>query len=91
MNEFRWGGAAAEVRWAWHQAAVLGPWTMTTTPDGQMEVTAQIASSDETRLEKAPLTFVVPRGDERKAWTWPIASLRIVGPTLVAHLGPQEG
>lgn len=87
MTSIDISGEAAEVRWAWHQAAALGAWTIAAQGDG-LQVTATIVSADEFRVSQAPLTFAVPRG-EQPAWTWPIEpnTLQITGSTLTARLG----
>ena len=90
MNKATLRGPSAEVRWAYHRAADLGPWTMTLLDThGNVSMTAAVISSDAFRVSQQPLTLVVPRPNGN-AWRWPIQSLQIAGSTLTASLGPQE-
>lgn len=81
-------GPSGEVRWAYHGAATLGPWTVVAEPTGGT-LTASLVSHDAFRVTQRPLTFVVPRPQGR-SWRWPIESLQIAGDTVTARLGLQE-
>jgi len=79
MNELAMKGAAAELRWGWHQAAVLESWEMS-----GATVTATVVSADDFMVTQAPLKFVVPRPSG--PWVWTVSSLQITGKTFSASL-----
>lgn len=81
MNHVVLRGTSAEVRWAYHQAAVLGPWTLEAGA-----LSAEIVSADSTRLSQQPLTFLVRRSNGA-IWKWPIVTLTVEGAMLLATLG----
>lgn len=89
MNTFTVGGRQAELRWSYHVAASLGPWTLTMDRSGGGALTAQVVSADTFRVEQRPLTFRTVR-QNAAPWEWPVTSLHIAGATLTAALGPQE-
>ena len=80
MNSFTFRGAAAELRWGYHQAAVLASWEMG--PGGT--VTAKVVSKDDFKVTQAPLTFVVPHANGK--WVYTVNSLQITGQTLTASI-----
>ena len=80
MNTFTVRGAAAELRWGYHQAAVLASWEMG--PGGT--VTAKVISKDDFKVAQAPLTFVVPHPNGQ--WVYTVNSLQITGTTLTASI-----
>lgn len=84
MNHIAVRGVSGEVRWAYHRAASLGPWTL----DGG-HLTASIADGDAFRLSQQPLTFVVRRPGGA-LWTWPIVDLTVDGAALRATVSTQE-
>lgn len=88
MNRVVINGPQGEVRWSYHRAATVGPWTLTAEPAGAT-LTATVVSSDAFAVSQQPLTFVVPR-PSGASWTWPIVTLQIAGGSLTAELGPQE-
>jgi hypothetical protein len=87
-NSFAARGAAGVVRWSYHTAASLGPWTMALGPEG-ITLTASVLSSDAFKVSQQPLTFMVVRPNG-VTWRWPIQSLQIDSGSLTASLGPQE-
>lgn len=87
MNHVSMKGLSGAVRWAYHCAATVGPWTLVTDPTGST-LTAQVVSHDAFKVSQQPLTFVVARPNGQ--WIWPIESLQIAGSTLTARLGPQQ-
>lgn len=88
QNTFTFKGPVGEVRWSYHTAATLKDWTLSV-EQGVSRLTAQVVSSDAFRVSQQPLTFVVPRSSG-PAWRWPIQSLQVSGPSVVATLGPPE-
>ena len=80
-------GPTGELRWSYHLAASLGPWTMHS-ENAQLTLTASVVSQDVYAVSQRPLTFVVPRpsGD----WRWKVLTLQIVDGSLSATLDPQE-
>jgi hypothetical protein len=74
----------AEVRWGYHRAAALGPWSLVNDV-----LTAEILDGDPLRLQQAALTFVVLRPNGLP-WTWPVLELQLAGRQLTARLGPKE-
>lgn len=77
-------GAAAELRWGYAVAAILGAWSVVGRP-GAWIFTAEIARSDSFRIAQSPLTVVTPNG-----WRWIVDSLTITGETLKASISPME-
>jgi hypothetical protein len=84
MNQIALKGLAGEVRWSYHRAASLGAWTLEGT-----HLSASVREADTLRLSQHPLMFVVPRPNGR-AWSWPLASVRVEGTTLHAELINEE-
>lgn len=82
-------GAVGSIHWAYHRAADVTDWAITTTPAG-LTLTATVREADTFRLSQSALTFRVSR-QNGPAWTWPILELHIAdGAALTAALGPQE-
>jgi len=81
-------GQAGELRWGYHEAAILGPWTLSADGAGG-DLTATVVRSQAFRVQQPALTFRVSR-QRAEPWKWPVLSLHIVGTTLYARLGPQE-
>lgn len=81
-------GVDGSIAWAWHQAALLGAWTITAHGAGG-NLTAAVKSSDDYRLGQPNLKFCVVRPSGVR-WIWPVLSHHIAGGTLHASLGPQE-
>lgn len=79
-NSVTFGGDAGELRWGYHQAAVLGPWTIT----GET-LTATVVSADAFRTSQPAVTFRVSRSSG-VPWEWRIAELNIAGASLRARL-----
>ncbi len=78
-----WNGG--EIRWAYHVAASVRSWTLTS-GNGGRTLTGDIEAVDAFRVAQAPLRFTVPS----KRWSWPIESLQIADGRFTARLGPQE-
>lgn len=81
-------GPHAELCWAYYQAAVLGPWTITMHPSG-CELTATVLTHDAFRTSQPSLTFRVAR-PHAAAWVWPVESLQIADGTLTARLTQKD-
>lgn len=87
-NTTRFTGAAGEVRWGYHPAALLASWTLIADQAGG-RLTAQVVSHDTYRVSQQPLTFVVPRPNGH-VWTWPLLTLQITGTSLEATVDLKE-
>jgi hypothetical protein len=84
-------GLSGDIAWSYHGAAVLGPWTATSSDGGNtVHLTADVVSHDAYAVSQRPLTFVVQRPEGRQPWRWPVQTLQIVDAKLTAVLGPQE-
>ncbi len=81
-------GMSASIRWGYHLAGELGPFTVTRDADGAWSVSGTVLKSDAYRVSQCPLVFVAPHQDG--SWRWPITSLQIVDGTLTASLSPPE-
>ncbi len=81
-------GQAAEVRWGYHRAASLGPWSLTADAAGG-DLSAEVRSADHARVSQQPLALVVLRQNGRPL-VWPIVSLHIAGDRLTGRVGLQE-
>jgi hypothetical protein len=88
MNRAVIRGSEALVRWGYHTAASLGPWTLNAEGGGGT-VTATVVTHDACAASQQPLTFVVPRPKGHK-WVWPIQSLQIADGKLTASVGPLQ-
>lgn len=90
MNRAVIRGLEGSVKWGYHVAAALGPWTLTAEGAGGT-VTAKVVTHDACAVSQQPLTFVVPRPKGHK-WTWPIQALQISGDqiTLSVSMAPEE-
>ena len=82
-NSFVFRGAAGELRWGYHSAAVLTGWELQ-----DNKLTATVASQDDFKVSQQPLTFVVHR--PTTTWTWVVNTLQIAGTSLSATVTPQE-
>lgn len=80
-------GQSGAVRWGYHCAATLGPWSMTSTADGGT-FTAQVTQHDEFRIQQNPLVLVVPAGASQ--WRWWLRDVRMSGTTLTAAIDPRS-
>jgi len=80
MNAFVVRGQEGELRWGYHPAAVLGPWTIT----GDT-LTATVVSHDGFRTSQPSVTFRVTR-PQGAPWVWAIDTLQIAEGTLTARL-----
>ena len=74
-------GLRATVRWGYHEAAILGAWTVE-----ERTLTATIERVDRFRLAQQPLVFVAPHA--RGSWRWTMVECTVTGDTLTARLGP---
>jgi hypothetical protein len=88
MNTVVIKGAAAQVKWAYHDAASLSSWTVVPDASGGGTLTATVIQMDALRVAQQPLTFVVQRPGS--SWKWTIRELQIAGTSLTATLVPQE-
>jgi len=86
-NTFVWKGPAAEIRWAYHTAARLGPWTITTDATGAT-FTAQVIAADAFKVSQQPLTFVVER--QKANWSWPIESLQLTDTSVTGRVKTED-
>jgi len=88
MNHMAVSGVKGSLKWAYHEAGVLGAWTVTTV-EGVRTLSAALVSSDAFRVSQRPLRFVATHATG--AWVWPIVGeLQIQGASLTAVLGPRE-
>jgi len=87
MNTMAVSGVKGSLKWSYHEAGVLGAWTVTTV-EGVRTLSAALVSSDAFRVSQRPLRFVATHATG--AWTWPIEQLQIQGASLTAVLGPRE-
>ena len=78
-------GVAAECRWGYHSAAVLGAWTVTRADFGTWTLTATLVRGDAFQLQQRPLTFVAPHAAGE--WRWPIDTVDVTPTELRATLG----
>jgi hypothetical protein len=88
MNRAVIRGPEAFVKWGYHVAASLGPWTLTAEGGGGT-VTAKVVQHDACAVSQTPLAFVVPRPKGHK-WVWPIHGLQISGDQLTLSVGPPQ-
>jgi hypothetical protein len=88
MNTIVIKGAAAQIKWVYHEAASLSAWTVTPDQIGGGTLTATVIQMDALRVAQQPLTFVVPRTGT--PWRWSVSTLQITGASLSATLGPLE-
>jgi hypothetical protein len=87
LRSFTLSGSEAVVRWGYHSAAVLGPWTLTADTTGGT-VTAKVTTADGFKLAQPDLIFRVPR--QTGSWDYPIHSLLVADGTLTARVSMQE-
>jgi hypothetical protein len=80
-------GKLGVIRWGFHEAATVGPWTIQNDAAG-VALTAPVTASDPFRLTQAPLSFQAAVG--AGTWRWPVESLTILDGTLTARLGFVE-
>jgi hypothetical protein len=89
MNKAVIRGTEAFIRWGYHNAATLGPWTLTQ-EGATSTVTAKVTSHDVCAVSQQPLTFVVPRPKGHK-WVWPIVNLlQVSGDQFTLSVGPLQ-
>jgi hypothetical protein len=88
-TSFTLRGPTGELRWGYHQAAILRDWLLELGPAG-LTLTAAVVQYDEITAAQAALTFVVERPTH--AWIWPIVpdTLQVVNGTLSARLVQTE-
>jgi hypothetical protein len=87
-GSFTCRGVVGELRWGYHLAAVLGPWTLAMSPGG-LDLTATVVSHDAFRTSQPSVTFHVTRQD-KAPWVWPVESLQIANGVLSARLTQTE-
>ncbi len=85
-NSVRFSGDGGEIKWAYHTAAALGSWSISTDSLGRVTLTAKVVSHDNFKASQQPLTFQVPR-PSGQAWSWPIETLQINDTSVTATLG----
>lgn len=85
----RIAGADGSIRWAYHLAASIRPWTVTKDEGEDVyRLAGTIVQSHPVKVAQRPLTFVAPvKGG---TWRWPILELQITGTSLTATLGHKE-
>lgn len=81
-------GAEASIRWGYHAAATLSPWTITREDGGPYRLSGTLTTTNPYRLSQRPLVVVVPH--QAGAWRWPITELQMTGASIAATLGPKE-
>lgn len=84
-NTLTINGQAATLRWGYHLAATIGPWSVTRAEEGAWIFVGTILTHDAVRVSQHPLDVVTPNG-----WRWPVTSLQITGASLTATLSPKE-
>lgn len=82
-------GSAGEIRWGYHLAASVGPWSILAEGSGGT-LTGTVVSHDTFRVSQQPLTFLVARTDGQAPWRWSITGLQIMDGALSASLSPEE-
>jgi hypothetical protein len=84
-------GEIGTVRWGYHVAATVGPFTITRGTSGY-RLAATVVEADVARLRQQPLVFVMPltHGDRTVGWHWAIRGCELIGDRLVADLGGVE-
>jgi hypothetical protein len=88
MNRAVIRGQEAQVRWGYHLAASLGPWTLTA-EGASSTVTAKVVTHDACAVSQRPLTFVVVRPKGQK-WVWPVEHVAVSGDTITLSVGPPQ-
>lgn len=89
-NAIVFKGPAATLKWAYHEAASLGSWTIVSDQSGGGTLTATVIQMDALRVAQQPLTFVVQRPGAQ-TWRWLVqVPLQITGTSLTATLRPEE-
>ncbi len=78
-------GETGAIKWAWHSAATLGPWTLEGRGDSFF-LSAHITDSNAFRVSQRPLVF--EHHLNGKVMTWQVAELQVTGETLTASLMP---
>jgi hypothetical protein len=79
-NSFTLRGPSGEFRCGWHQAAVLGDWTIT-----GPHLTATVVSQNEVWMSQPSLTFRVVRPNAAP-WVWTVDSLQLANGTVTARV-----
>ena len=82
-------GPSGAVKWHWHQAASLGPWTLQGVGDSYV-LTASIVSSDTYRVSQHPLVFEHVLNGRPMRWGILPDTLQVAGETLSASLSPEN-
>ena len=74
-------GQRAALYWSYHQAAVLGSWTVS-----GLNLTASVTSVNEALMSQpSALTFKVHR-EHTAPWVWRVESLQMTNGTITARL-----
>ena len=81
-------GVVAALRWGYHEAATLGPWTARKDGAG-WRLEARVGSVHTFRVTRRPLVFEARHATG--AWRWPVIELQVQADALTAQLGPLEG
>ncbi len=80
-------GVAGSLLWGYHQAGVLGAWTITHT-DGVWRLDGAVVSLDPFKASQRPLEFVMTH--QHGSWRWPILSQEVAGAQFHAVLGARR-
>ena len=88
MNRAVIRGPEAQIRWGYHTAASLGPWTLTA-EGATSTVTAKVVTHDACAVSQQPLTFVVTRPKGHR-WRWPVLEMLQNGDQITLSVGPPE-
>lgn len=87
-------GQAGALRWSWHDAAVLGDWSITKRLDPKTGLSwylsARLVRVDTFQIRQRPLYFAAPRGSQG-FWAWQVHEIVQLQPDRVTvRLGPPE-
>jgi hypothetical protein len=84
-------GETGSIRWGYHLAATVGPFTITRGTGGY-RLAATIVEADAARLRQQPLVFVMPLtwAGRAVAWHWAIRGCELIDGRLLADLGGVE-
>jgi hypothetical protein len=80
-------GKAGVIRWGFHTAATVGPWTIQNDAAGA-DLTATLEGVESFPLSQRPLVFQAAIGTG--TWRWPVESLTVTDRTLTARLGLMD-
>jgi len=87
MNNMTISGVTGSLKWSYHEAGLLGAWTVTTA-EGVRTLSVTLLKSDAYRVSQRPLVFVASVANAVRRWS--VSELQIQGASLTAVLGPME-